>query len=164
MKKLSFLKSLAGRGRLELAEPSEEIKTSYITKSENCLKSAKILQKNKLYENSISEAYYSMYNALQALLSKTGIKCENHTASIKLLRRLFEASELYSIILHAKKERIDKQYYVESKQTLGLAEKSCMKLVEESEKFLIKIKLIISRTNRERAKQLREELRGALAC
>ena len=73
MKKQNFLSELKRTGKLRIVEPSEEICSSYLEKSNNCLISAKILLKNKLYENSVSEAYYAMYNSLTALLFRTGI-------------------------------------------------------------------------------------------
>ena len=109
MKELNFLKNLKRRGTIKLVESSEEMKASYIIKAENCLKSSKILFLNQLYENSISEAYYCMYNSLLALLFKTGIKSENHSASILLFEMLFKDNNLAEIILWAKEERIDKQ-------------------------------------------------------
>jgi uncharacterized protein (UPF0332 family) len=57
-------------------------------------------------------SYYSMYYSVMALFFATGIKCENHAAAIILLREIFgrDNSEIES----AKRERIDKQYYVTS--------------------------------------------------
>jgi uncharacterized protein (UPF0332 family) len=52
-----------------------------------------------------------MYNMLMALFFKVGIKCENHTGSIILLKELFEIDN--SKIEFAKKERVDKQYYTD---------------------------------------------------
>ena len=113
MKELNFLKKLKGKGVIELVESSEEMKSSYLIKAENCLKSAKILFSSQLYENSTSEAYYCMYNSLLSLLFKIGIKSENHSASIILFDKLFENKELVKIMSWAKEERIDKQYYVD---------------------------------------------------
>ena len=110
MKKMDFLTKLAKEGKLSLVDSSEEIKLSYLQKAENCLKSARILFQNQLYENSTSEAYYCMYNSLLALLFKIGIKSENHSASILILNKLFNEDKLYKIISFAKEERIDKQY------------------------------------------------------
>ena len=84
MKNNNFLIKLKGEGKLELVEISEEIFYAYQEKSKNCLSSAKILLTNNLYENSVTMSYYAMYNSLLSLLFKTGIKCENHTASILL--------------------------------------------------------------------------------
>ncbi len=89
MKKSNFLSKLKREGKLELIKPSEEICSAYLEKADNCLKSARILLKNELYENSVSMSYYVMYNSLTALLYKTGIKCENHAGSIILFKKLF---------------------------------------------------------------------------
>lgn len=93
-------------------------------KSASYLESAKLLLKNNKLEEAISMAYYSMYYSLLALLFRVGIKSENHTASILLLKEIFGLDN--SKILRAKKERIDKQYYVD------------FKVVKEDVKDLIK--------------------------
>ena len=108
---MSFLNKLKNQGKIKLVEASEEIKESYIEKSESNLISSKILFENNQLEESISLSYYSMYHILTALLFKTGIKSENHSASIKLLKDVFDLDNLE--IKKAKKERIDKQYYVD---------------------------------------------------
>jgi len=113
MKKSDLFKKLKGEGKLKLVKPSEEIKQAYLEKSVSYLESSKLLLKNKKLEEAISMAYYSMYYSLLALLFRVGIKSENHTASIILLKDLFGLDN--SQILKAKKERIDKQYYVDFK-------------------------------------------------
>ena len=115
MKKAGFLMGLYREKKLQIVEPSEEMKESYIQKSSASLKSAEILLQNSLLENSVPMAYYSMYNMVMALFFKTGIKCENHSGSIILLGKLFEIDN--SKIKFAKKERVDKQYYVDFKIT-----------------------------------------------
>jgi len=111
MKKLSFLNKLEKEEKLKIVNPSEEIKQSYLEKSESNLSSSIILLDNDKLEEAISLTYYSMYNMLTALFFKVGIKCENHTASIILLKELFKLDN--SDIKSAKKERIDKQYYTD---------------------------------------------------
>lgn len=113
MKKAGFLIGLHKEKKLQIVEPSEEMKEAYMQKSSASLKSAEILLQNSLLENSVPMAYYSMYNMVMALLFKTGIKCENHAGSIILLKKLFEIGN--SKIEFAKKERVDKQYYVDFK-------------------------------------------------
>jgi uncharacterized protein (UPF0332 family) len=125
------LARLTREGKLEIVEPSEEICSAYLDKAEKSLKSAGILLENGLYENSVSMSYYVMYNSLTALLFKTGIKCENHAGSIILFRRLFKKDNLYKIISFAKKERVDKQYYVD----FQTHERTSSRIVEESRKF-----------------------------
>jgi len=111
MKKISFLSKLKKEGKLELVNPSEEMKQSYVVKSESSLISAKILLGNNKLEESVGLAYYSMYHVLTALLFKVGIKSENHSASIILLEKIFNLDN--KDIFDAKTERIDKQYYVD---------------------------------------------------
>ncbi|MFH1432388.1 MAG: DNA-binding protein, partial [archaeon] len=50
----------------------------------------------------------------------TGIKCENHSASIILLKKIYSIDN--TKISHAKKERIDKQYYIDFRITKDDAE------------------------------------------
>ncbi|MFH1151869.1 MAG: HEPN domain-containing protein [Nanoarchaeota archaeon] len=134
MKKINFLIKLQKEGKLKMVEPSGEMKKSYLNKSESNLISSKILFENNLFEEAISMAYYSMYNALNALLFQVGIKCENHSGAIFLLKELFGLDN--SGISFAKQERIDKQYYVDfnvtKEQVLEL-----IKIAEEASKELL---------------------------
>ncbi len=134
--KNKFLNKLKKEEKLGLVEPSEDICSSYSKKSVNCLKSAKLLLKNNLYENSISMSYYAMYNLLLALLFRVGIKCENHGGSILLLKLLFEKNELYKQISDAKKERIDKQYYVTSEKD-EITKEVAEELLNNAEDFVL---------------------------
>ncbi len=154
MKKQSFLVKLKREGKLELVEPSEEICKSYLEKANNCFKSAKLLLQNNLYENSISMSYYAMYNPLIALLFKIGIKCENHSASIILFKRLFNRIDLFKTISFAKEERVDKQYYIASKQDV-LTKRSAQEMYTKAENFIIKMKLLINNLNIEEIEKIR---------
>lgn len=127
MKEQSFLNRLKREGKLALVEPSPEICASYLKKAEDCLKSASLLLNNDLFENSISMSYYAMYNSLTALLFRVGIKCENHSGAIILLK-LFGDLTLYKSISSAKKERIDKQYYIDFTATKEPAQQLLKKL------------------------------------
>ena len=156
MKELIFLRKLKRKRTIELVESSEEMKLSYLTKAENCLKSAKILFQSQLYENSTSEAYYCMYNSLLSLLFKIGIKSENHSASILLFYKLFGNKELVKIISWAKEERIDKQYYVDTQQIVKVTKESCNEMILKAEDFLVKMKLIISELSNEKISSARK--------
>ena len=46
MKKINFLSKLKEEGKVSLIDPNENVKESYIKKSESSLKSAKILLEN----------------------------------------------------------------------------------------------------------------------
>lgn len=156
MEKQDFLNKLKEEQKIELVDPSEEICSSYLEKSDNCLKSARVLLQNKLYENSVSMSYYAMYDSLVALFFKTGIKCENHSGSILLFKKLYGRIDLFKTISSAKKERIDKQYYVTSKQSFRLTEESAKDMLLNAEKFLIQMKLIIKSLRIEEIENVRK--------
>lgn len=149
MIKQNFLIKLKKEGKLNLVESSEEICKSYLEKADKCLKSAKILLENELFENSISMSYYSMYNTLIALFFRVGIKCENHSASIHLLKELFNKDDLYKLMLFAKEERIDKQYYVNSETNVSLTKDSTKDMINKAETLTLQLKLLIKTLNNE---------------
>ena len=97
------------------------------------------LWENDKLEESVSLAYYSMYNISTALFFKVGIKCENHSALIILLKEIFEIDN--SDILTAKKERIDKQYYTD----FSITKEEVKEAIEMAEEFEGKIRDFISR-------------------
>ena len=150
MKKIGFLSKLKREGKLQLVSPSETIKDSYLKKSESNLASAKILLENGRLEESVSLAYYSMYNMLTAILFQVGIKCENHTASIILLDALFGIDN--KSIFSAKEERIDKQYYVD----FSVTRKDTVELIETAEDFNKNLFDFSSKMNSQKIKDYRE--------
>jgi uncharacterized protein (UPF0332 family) len=149
-----FLNKLKREEKLELVEQSEEIQESYSQKSADCLKSAKLLLQNNLFENSIGMSYYAMYNLLLALLFRTGIKCENHGASILLLKLLFEEEDLSKLISDAKKERIDKQYYVTTEKN-DITKEVAGELLNNAEDFVLKIKVVMKNLNNDSIEEVR---------
>lgn len=148
MKSNKFLSKVRKEKKIELVDASEEVCESYLEKSANCLRSAKILAQNSLYENAIGQAYYSMYDAVVALLFRVGIKCENHAASILLLKLLFDKKNLFEMISKAKKERIDKQHYV-SAENDNITKESAKELIADAEDFILKMKLAIKSIDEE---------------
>ena len=156
MKKWDFLKLLKKEGRLKFVEPSEEIKQSYLQKSLSYMDSAKLLFKNRKLEEAISMIYYSMYYSLLALLFKVGIKSENHTASILLLKELFNLNN--TKILNAKKERIDKQYYI----NFEIAENDVKNLIQNAEEFNAMIFDYLEKLTMEEINEIRSKLKKLL--
>ena len=154
MKKQNFLNKLKKEVKLEIIDPSEEICSSYLEKANNCLKSTKLLLKNHLYENSVSMAYYTMYNSLTALFFKVGIKCKNHTGLILSFKLLFKKKWLSDTISFAKKERIDKEYYITSKEDFILTEEIVKDMFSKAENFLLHMKLLIQQINLEEIEKI----------
>src|SRR3989338_4876422 len=81
------------------------------------------------------------------------IKCENHSGAILLLKFLFKNNELFTVISKAKEERIDKQYYVKSKQMAALTENSTKELFISAESFPIDIKQVIINLKKDEIKK-----------
>jgi len=156
MKNKVLLKKLINEGKLRIVNPSEEIKESYIEKSGSSLTSAKILLENNLLEEAIALTYYSMYNSVIALMFKCGIKCENHTASITLLKEIFGIDN--SGLFYAKKERIDKQYYTD----FHIKTQEVEDAIKEAEIFASKLIDFISRINNLDVLKYREKLSDIL--
>lgn len=157
MKRQDFLSKLAAEGNLELVESSEEVCAAYLNKTDDCTRSAKVLLENKLFENSVSSSYYAMYNSLTALLFKVGIKCKNHSGSILLLKKVFEKENLFREISWAKKERIDKQYYVTNEDDTALTQDSSKEMIEKAENFVISIRLLIEGMKNEDIEKARQK-------
>jgi len=143
MKKSVFLAKLRKELKLELVEPSNEITQSYIQKSESNISSAKILLSNNKLEESVALAYYSMYHFVTALFFKVGIKSENHTASIILLKEIFSIGN--ADISFAKKERLDKQYYVD----FHITKEEVIESIKKAENFNNFMRDFISKVNNE---------------
>tara|TARA_Y100000310_G_C20293521_1_gene628304 strand:- start:37 stop:516 length:480 start_codon:yes stop_codon:yes gene_type:complete len=154
MKPTKFLIKLKKEGKLQITEPSEEVAESYLNKSDSNLESAKILLASNKLEESVSLAYYAMYNCLLAMLFKCGIKCENHSVSILLLKDLFKENDLAKDISFGKKERIDKQYYTNFKIT----KQECEAMSKKTEDFVVECKTIIKQLHEEKISKLRQEL------
>ena len=158
MRKIRFLLEMKEKEKLEMVEPSDDISQSYLEKSASHMDSAKILLSAGKIEESVSMAYYGMYHCLLALLFRCGIKSENHSASIILLKELFSKDNLSGEISFAKKERIDKQYYVD----FELSKNDAEDLVKKAESFITSCKVIIKRLNNGKIEKLRKELEEAL--
>ncbi|KYC44363.1 MAG: hypothetical protein APG12_01332 [Candidatus Methanofastidiosum methylothiophilum] len=86
MKKTDFLAKLIDEKKIQVIEPSENIKNAYLKRSEESLMSSKLLADAGNLNDSIALTYYSMYYSVLALFYRIGLKCENHTASILLLK------------------------------------------------------------------------------
>ncbi|MBT3417074.1 HEPN domain-containing protein, partial [Candidatus Woesearchaeota archaeon] len=151
-----FLIKLAKQDKLKFIEPNENVFLSYSEKSLSNLESARILLDNNKFEEAVSFVYYSMYNLVLALLYKAGIKSENHSASIVLLKKVFGFEN--KLILEAKTERIDKQYYV----GFSVFKKEVQEGIEIAESFNRELKGFISGINRGDIEEYRDKLRDLL--
>ena len=136
-----------------LVDPSDAIRDAYLKKSESYLASAKLLLDNDRYEESVSMGYYSMYYSVLALFFSTGIKCENHSAAIMILKDIFGIDN--SAIESAKAQRIDKQYYVMSVPVRDDA----VTLIRDAESFNAVLLDAIARLTNEKKESFRQRLK-----
>ena len=143
MKKQNFLIKLFNEKKLQLVEPNEEVCKAYLEKSEKSLRSAKATLDIGSYEDSVTLSYYSMYYLVLALFFKTGIKSENHTASIILLKEIFGIDN--DVLTKAKSERIDKQYYVD----FSVTKKDVEEMIRIAEHFNLEMFNFIERLNKD---------------
>jgi len=159
MKKSDFLNKLKKEKTLTLVEPSEEISKSYFIKSDKCIQVAKLAYDAGIYENAISEAYYSIYNTLTSLFYKCGIKCENHSASAILLKELFGLLDLYEIFLEFKKDRIDNQYYLPITNKEPITKEKCNERIKIAQKFNLELRAIIERKTLKEISEIRNKFK-----
>jgi uncharacterized protein (UPF0332 family) len=104
------LRKLSRKGALQPVNPSPEIRDVYLKKSGSRLEAARHLLSIDKFEEATEMAYYSMFHSVMALFFACGIKCENHTVAGWLLADVFGLDN--TVFESAKKERLDKEYYV----------------------------------------------------
>jgi len=159
MKKLSFLDKLKKEKNLELVEMSEDISKSYLIKSEKCSQVAKLAFNAGIYENAVSEAYYSIYNTVTALFYKCGIKCENHSAAVILVKHLFNLDDLHKIFFEFKKDRIDNQYYTPVINNEPITKEKCEERLKTAQRFNVELRTYMEKITLEDISRIRENFK-----
>ncbi|MBU1975138.1 MAG: HEPN domain-containing protein [Nanoarchaeota archaeon] len=157
---IDFIRKLIDEGRIELVEPSKNISEAHDIKSKDCLKAAKVLVDAKLFENSIAQSYYAMYNAIQSCLFRVGIKCENHSAAIFFLDFFFDRKELKDAVFKAKKNRIDSQYYITGRQNKPVTEENANDMIKLAEKVMTQLALVRDELLEKNIKEIRDKLKS----
>lgn len=154
----NFLGKLKKEEKLQIVEPSEEIKDAYIERSSETLRSAKTLFGIDNLRDSVAMTYYSMYYSLLALLFRIGVKCENHAGSIILLEKIFGINN--STISQAKKDRVDRQYYVD----FSVTKEEVSNMIEVAEEFNADMLHFIDILNSEKVSMYGKKARELLQC
>jgi uncharacterized protein (UPF0332 family) len=156
MRETVFLRKLRKEGDLQIVEPSATMASSYGVKSESYLESAKLLIEHGKLEEAVSMAYYSMYYMALAVLFRVGVKCENHTAAGLLLELVLDIDA--SDLKRAKKERVDKQYYVD----FAITQEEVEELIRTAEEFDSRLQDSIDRMTGEEIQRFRKTSRTLL--
>jgi len=76
-----------------------------------------------------------------------------------LLKLLFDKGELFNLISDAKKERIDKQYYVTTEKD-DVTKEIADELLKNAEGFVLKMKVVIKSLSNDDIDRFREKFKA----
>ena len=143
---------------ISLIAPNETLASAYLKKAEEALET---MQTITARDWRITTAYYAMYFSLYAVLTRLGIRCENHSCTILLMERLlsnyFTPAEV-TLVERARGARVDAQYYISRE----VPDPLCEELIRAAPRFLVKCAAIVSAMNERTVGTLRKRLMEAL--
>jgi hypothetical protein len=121
-----------------------ELAEALFRRAEEALKSAKILLEHGKFEDSISRAFYAMFNAARALLYSKGLEVRTHKGAISLFGEHFVkkgilSSEYADIFRKAFDLRQKSDYDPYTQFSQEIAEET----ISNAERFINKIKDIL---------------------
>ena len=140
---------------IELIEPNEDLAKAYIKKAEDSLNASLSLENNKDWK--ISSLYYTMYFSIYAILIKIGVKCEIHSCTITFAETFLDKhlkKEDLNLLKKSMKARIDVQYYTNR----NISESLYKEMVENSPKFIVKCKNIITKLTDKEISEIRKKI------
>lgn len=88
---------------------------------------------------------------------RCGIKCENHSAAVILVKKLFKLNDLYIIFSKFKTDKMDNQYYVPITETEPINKEECAKRIKIAKEFNMKIRAYKDNLNDKEINNIREE-------
>lgn len=142
---------------IKLTETNDNLAQGYLKMAENSLGTMNRERKYNLMF-AISACYYSMYYSLYAICMKIGIKCEIHSCTIELMKRVlieFYSKEDLKIIKKAFDARNIAQYYVDK----IVSKEDSDYIMEKAPLFFNKSKEILAKINEKDVKEIREKIR-----
>ena len=142
---------------IKLIESNDNLAQGYLKMAENSLGTMNRERKYNLMF-AISACYYSMYYSLYAICMKIGIKCEIHSCTIELMKRVlieFYSKEDLKIIKKAFDARNIAQYYVDK----IVSKEDSDYIMEKAPLFFNKSKEILAKINEGDVKEIREKIR-----
>lgn len=125
---------------IKIVSESLNLQKAYLKKAKDAIKSMEVNAKAGINDWAISASYYARYNAVYALLSRIGIKCEIHDCTIALFKYLFSGKIALAFIQdleQSKDDRIDAQYYT------GTIKINQNKMIVNTKNFVLEIEKII---------------------
>ena len=143
------------RDGLQIVEPNDRLSKAYLEQAKSSLSRAeKDLKDNDLLWATVA-IYYSEYYSLYSFLQKIGVKCENHTCSIRAVTYLLGEEKTKTINEH-KVKRIDAQYYMKTDQ-----EDKVKEMLMEAKLFVSQFDDIVSKTSDKEIVQYRSRMASA---
>ena len=143
---------------ISLIAPNETLASAYLKKAEEALET---MQTITARDWKITTAYYAMHFSLYAVLTRLGIRCENHSCTILLMEQLlsdyFTSAEM-TLVERARGARVDAQYYVSRE----IPDPFCEELIRAAPRFLVKCAEIVNGMNEKTIGTLRRRLAEAL--
>ena len=142
---------------IKLIETNDNLAQGYLKMAENSLGTMNRERKYNLMF-AISACYYSMYYSLYAIYMKIGIKCEIHSCTIELMKKVlieFYSKEELKIIKKAFDARNIAQYYVDK----IVSKEDTNYIMEKAPLFFNKSKEILAKINEKDIKDIRDKIR-----
>ncbi|HJT10043.1 MAG TPA: HEPN domain-containing protein [Candidatus Nitrosotalea sp.] len=144
---------------IKIIAGSITLQKAYLQKSKNAIKSMEVNAKAGINDWAVAASYYARYDAVYALFSRIGIKCEIHDCTIALFKYLFLgkiAPELIHDLEQSKNDRIDAQYYTRTTQI------NQNKVITDTKNFVLEIEQIIANLTKSEIAALQATLKSAL--
>lgn len=142
---------------IKLVDPNDNLAQGYLKMADNSLGTMNRERKYNLMF-AVSACYYSMYYSLYAVCMKLGVKCEIHSCTLELMKKLlgdFYSKSDVKTIKKAFDARSIVQYYVDrivSKEDTDF-------IMIKAPLFVTKSKEILSKISEEDIKNIRDEIR-----
>jgi len=125
---------------IKIVNESINLQKAYLAKSKDAIKSMEVNAKAGINDWAVAASYYARYDAVYALLSRIGVKCEIHDCTIALFKHLFSgkiAPEFIQDLEQSKDDRIDAQYYT---KTIKINQN---RVISDTKNFVLEIEKII---------------------
>ncbi|GAB7015781.1 HEPN domain-containing protein [Methanogenium cariaci] len=139
---------------IKLVEPNDNLASAYQIKAEEALEA---MHSVSSFDWKISTGYYSLYFSLYSLLMKIGIKSENHSCTIEIMRNLLNeyfTPDECDLLDTARRARVETQYYV----TTTVSEEFSATLSKRVPRFLVTCKSVVNGLDEKQVQELRKTL------
>lgn len=116
-----------------------------LSRAEECLREARLLQSSGLPYGAASRAYYAVFHGTRAVLFSVGLEPQSHRGAISMLGQHFVktgklSSEMGRLVSRMQRDREDADYSTAA--VFGNAE--AVEMVRDAERFLDQARLLVS--------------------